>query len=145
MSHPTVVDERGRGHRVLLVREWDQVTTGSNCCGRLGGGDEEIADAADFSHSRMMMERVGGIHRALRAELPGLDLQVVDPRNTVYLIPTVLRDARRRRGDGWRRAAREAARATSRGAIVVDGRVIGRGEVPDPDDAVGRVLRALCP
>jgi hypothetical protein len=131
-------------HQVLLVREWDQQTTGSGCCGRLDGGEGELAAAADFGRSRADMEAVGAIYRALRATFPHelVDVQVVDPRNTTYLIPTLIRAARRR-GDGWGAALRQVAGGVGQGSIVVDGHVVSSGPIPDADRAVDLVLAEL--
>jgi hypothetical protein len=131
-----------RPHRVLLVREWDQQTTGSGCCGRLEGGDSEIAGASDFGHCRQDMEAMGAVYRALRKELPQLDVQIVDPRNLTFLLPGMLKDARRG-GASWRESFRELRRGCGQGAIVVDGRVVSSGIIPSADAAVGMVLRQL--
>jgi hypothetical protein len=134
----------GAPHRVLLVREWDQQTTGSGCCGRLDGGEGELAAAADFSRNRGDMEAVGAIYRALTATFPRevVDVQVVDPRNVVYLVPSLLRAARRR-GDRWTVALRHLAGGVAQGSIVVDGHVVSSGRIPAPDEAVDLVLAEL--
>lgn len=129
-------------HRVLLVREWDQQLTGSGCCGRLEGGEAELSARAEFSRTRADMEAMGAVYRALRRELPGVDVQVVDPRNLTFLLPGVLGDARRH-GLSWKDAWREIRRGSGQGAIIVDGRVVSSGEIPAPDVAVDLVLRAL--
>lgn len=61
--------------------------------------------------------------RRLREEFPDVDVQIVSAGNTVYLLPTVLRSARR--GDGVRAALRRANRATRPGALLVDGEYAG--------------------
>lgn len=131
-------------HRVILVREWDAQTSGSGCCGRLGGADCEIGDGSDYAHNRAEMEAMGGVYRALRAELPReiVDITVVDPRNMVWLLPAMWRDGRARgmaRADIWR----QMRRGVSYNAVVVDGRVLFAGTVPDPHEAVTAVLAEL--
>jgi hypothetical protein len=137
VSEPTVA-----AHRVLLIREWDQQTTGSGCCGRLEGGDAELSAIGEFSRTRADMEAMGAVYRALRAELPGIDVQIVDPRNITFLLPGLLGDARRH-GLTWREAWSELRRGSGQGAIIVDGRVVSSGAIPAPDEAVDLVLRAL--
>lgn len=90
------------------------------------------------------MESMGGIYRALRRELPAdhIEITVVDPRNMVWLIPTMLRDGRRRGfrgGELWR----QLNRGVRNGAIVVDGHALSAHDYRDPDDAVDAVLREL--
>jgi hypothetical protein len=137
-----VTDTTAAAHRVLLVREWDQQTTGSGCCGRLEGGETELSARDEFARTRADMEAMGAVYRALRAELPTIDVQIVDPRNLTFLLPGVLGDARRH-GLTWREAWREVRRGSGQGAILVDGRVVSSGAIPTPDVAVDLVLRAL--
>jgi hypothetical protein len=131
-------------HHVLLVREWDSQTSGSGCCGRLGGADCDVGHPDTFAHSRSLMEKMGGIYRALRQELPRdtVEITVVDPRNMVWLIPTILHDGRRRglqAGELWR----QVRSGVRNGAIVVDGRALSAADSADPDAAVDAVLREL--
>lgn len=125
----------------MLVREWDEQVGSSGCCGRLGGGESEVG-AGEFAHARVAMVAMGAVYRELRAELPELDLTVVDPRNTVWLLPALVRDGRAR-GLGWRQIARQARRATAAPAIVVDGMVVASSGVPEPAQAVRLVRAAL--
>lgn len=140
---PSGSSDRPR-HRVLLVREWDQQTTGSGCCGRLDGGTSELAGAADFTRTRADMEAMGAVYRALVTELARevVDVQIVDPRNLTFLLPSLVGDARRS-GLGWADAWRQVARGCGQGAIIVDGRVVSSGRVPPPDAAIDLVLREL--
>lgn len=129
-------------HRVLLVREWDEQVGGSGCCGRLSGENSEVGSTGDFARARESMVAMGEVYRALRREMPDVELTVVDPRNTVWLLPTLVRDARRR-GLGWVDVVRQVRWATGASAIVVDGMVVCRGRVPDVDDALLHVRAAL--
>jgi hypothetical protein len=140
---PTAV--QGPAHHILLVREWDSQTSGSACCGGGIGGEHCDVDHPDsFAFSRTLMETMGGIYRALRRELPRdtIEITVVDPRNMVWLIPSILR-AGRRRGMRGRRLWRELNAGVRNGAIVVDGRALSAHDYADPDEAVDAVLREL--
>lgn len=130
-------------HHVILVREWDAQHTGSGCCGRVGGG-VELCDADDFARSRREMERVGGVYQALYGAFGDqLDLTVVDPRNTMWLLPTVYRAARRR-GQRPTEALRTMARSTANGAIVFDGKLLFNGKLPpSPAEAIAAVRTEL--
>lgn len=132
-------------HQILLVREWDSQTSGSACCGGGLGGDHCDAGHPDsFAHNRSLMEAMGGIYRALRQTLPRdtIEITVVDPRNMVWLIPSILR-ASRRRGMRGGQLWRELKAGVRNGAIVVDGRALFADDYPDPDDAVDAVLHEL--
>lgn len=143
MSAPTSRAVDRQRHRIILVREWDSQHTGSGCCGNLGGEHAEIGDGREFAHCRVRMEGMGAVYRALRAEFGDrVDIEVVDPRNTVWLVPAIWRDARRH-GAGWAEAFDAVRRGTANGALVCDGAVLSAGDPPAPDDAVDAVMARL--
>ncbi len=131
-------------HQVLLVRDWDEQTTGSGCCGRLGGLTTEFGAACDFTETRELMERMGAIYRALREELPVeiCDVQIVDGRNMTFLYPGLYRAARRR-GSTRGAALRAIAAGVRQGAIIVDGVTVSAGDPPPVPETVDLVLRQL--
>jgi len=136
--------EHRRQHRIMLVREWDSQTSGSGCCGRLGGEHCDVGHPDTFAHNRPLMEAMGVIYRALRSELPrdAVEITVVDPRNMVWLIPTILRDGRRR-GMGAGELWRQVNAGVRNGAIVVDGRALFAHDYAGEDATVDAVLREL--
>lgn len=128
--------------RVLLVRQWDQQVGGSGCCGRFGSvAAESICATGEdpYAHARTDMEVMGAVYRALRERYADdeLEVTVVDPRNTAWLLPAIWRDARRR-GMSRRAALRQVHRATSPRAVVCDGLVLAT-DVAGPDEAVALV------
>ncbi len=130
-------------HQVLLVRPWDQQMSGSGCCGRLGGLGDELGNEEDFAPQRCDMESMGVVYRALRGALSSdVEMTVVDPRNTVWLVPWLLRR-------GWARGLRgkmllrEVRRGTSTTAVVVDGRTVAWGQLPGTAQVVDLVLAEL--
>lgn len=131
-------------HRILLVREWDGQLTGSGCCGRVGGDRCDQGHPDTFAHSRSLMQTMGAIYRALRAELPPdvAEITIVDPRNMVWLVPTILRDGRRR-GLAVAELWRQLTAGVRNGAIIVDGRALFADDYARPDDAVDAVLLEL--
>jgi hypothetical protein len=131
-------------HRVFLVREWDSQHTGSGCCGKIGGLGTEFCNPDDFARSREEMVRVGGVYEALYATFGDeIELTVIDPRNTAFMIPTIYRDGRRRGFGRWE-ALRHVARSSANGAVVVDGKVIFDGKIPpSPSEAVAAVRAEL--
>ncbi len=131
-------------HRIILVREWDAQLAASGCCGRLGGQNNELGDAKTFAANRSEMEAMGEVYRALRAELfdEDAEISVVDPRNMVWLVPALLKDARRR-GLGLQETWRQLQRGVSYTSIVVDGKVLFNGRVPPVEDAVAAVKKEL--
>jgi hypothetical protein len=136
------VDTRGAPrHRVLLVREWDGQMGGSGCCGRLGsdvvGALHDHADEP-YAHTRADMERMGAVYRALRERFDEdeVEITVADPRNTVWLLPAVWHDARRR-GLAVPAALRQVNAATAACAVTCDGVVVATD--PEPGEAVAAV------
>ncbi|RJS91190.1 hypothetical protein [Salinisphaera sp. Q1T1-3] len=128
----------GRGHRLILVREQDAQHSGSGCCGRLGERHTMLGRAADFSHSRAWMEHVGEIYRRLRIAHPALAIDIVDPRNTLWLYPAVWRcSAGAGQGLGWR--LRQFVRAGSAAGAILDGEVLHVGQLPSARAVVDEI------
>lgn len=121
-------------HRVVLVRQWDQQLGGSGCCGRLDGESvRELHDQAEqpYAHCRTDMETIGAVYRALRSRFRAeeVELTVVDPRNTAWVLPAVWRAARGR-GLSLRDTLRQVNAATRACAVVCDGLVLDCGTEP---------------
>lgn len=133
---------QARRPRVLLVRQWDQQVGGSGCCGRFSSVAAESLCSTEedpYADARVDMQVMGAVYRALRDRYAEdeLEVSVVDPRNTAWLVPAVWRDARRR-GMSRRGALRQVHRATSPCAVVCDGLVLVT-DVAGPQDAVAAV------
>lgn len=131
-------------HRILLVRELDAQVSASGCCGRIGGKDSEIGGGEDYAHNRVEMEAMGEVYRALKKALfdEDVDITVVDPRNAMWLLPTILRDARRN-GLSVGETLRSVKNGISYNSIVFDGKVLFSGRVPTAEAAVEAVRREL--
>jgi hypothetical protein len=87
---------------------------------------------------------MGEVYRALRAELfdEDAEITVVDPRNMVWLVPTLLKDARRR-GLGIKDTWDHLRRGVSYTAIIVDGKTLFSGRIPPVEDAVAAVKQEI--
>ncbi len=126
-------------HRILLIRPWRDASCGGGCCSvdaaTLGG----VVEPGDHDHRT-------DVYRLLVAELPPeVDVQIVAANNLVYLLPTVIRDARSR-GRSWAQAARAVLHATTPGAVVVDGQAItSPGGAPDSPERMLALVRAALP
>ncbi len=131
-------------HRIILVREWDSQTSASGCCGRLGGENTELGDSDTYRHNRVEMEKMGKVYRALREDLfdEEVEMTVVDPRNMIWLVPSVLRDARKR-GLSVTETLRNVSRGVSYNAVIFDGKVLFSGHIPEPEEAVRAVRSDL--
>lgn len=131
-------------HRILLVRELDAQVSASGCCGRIGGKDSEIGGGEEYAHNRVEMESMGEVYRALKKALfdEDVDITVVDPRNAMWLLPTIIRDARRN-GLSVAEALRSVKNGISYNSVVFDGKVLFSGRVPTAAAAVEAVRREL--
>ncbi|NGM15764.1 hypothetical protein [Verrucosispora sioxanthis] len=133
-------------HRVLLIRPWDAPGAGSGCCtGAAGvcveGRHEDPASARQRADQRPL----GEVYRTVRAGLPAeIAVEIVDPRNTLFLLPAIVRDGRRHRRP-WRTLLRDLVRATGYAAIIVDGRVVSESGLPPAEQALRIVRQALDP
>lgn len=132
----------GTGHRLILIREQDGQHSGSGCCGRLGEAHTDLGGAADFSHSRAIMEALGVVYRSLRRDAPGLTIDVVDPRNTLWLYPAVWR-ASRSAGRGLGATLKNLTQVSAVAAVVLDGDLLYSGALPAPETVIEAVMARL--
>jgi hypothetical protein len=137
-------------HRVLLIRPWDMSDgVGAGCCS--GGSTKGLC--VDPSHhpvrggtpfiERATWQPFAAVYRRLRDELPDdVDIEIVDPRNHLYLVPVLWRGARQR-GLTPVDALAEALRGPGYAAVIVDGVTVSSGTLLHPDEALRLVRRAL--
>jgi hypothetical protein len=124
---------------VVLVRPWTDGHGGGGCC----GGQVRDGVCLDGSRHRTdaptdaAVDPVGEAWRALRAQVPQVDVQVVDAGNTVWLLPHVFTAVRREAG--VRAGLRAALGSTAAGAVLVDGRRVGDLEQLGADGVVAAV------
>lgn len=126
--------------RVVLVRPWTDAHGGTGCCG--GDARDGICFDGRVDGPREHDAEVGLVAEAylrLRTELPEVDVQIVGADNTAYLLPSVFRAVRRRRGT-WA-ALREANAATAGGSVLVDGERVGDVAALGVDGVVTEVRR----
>lgn len=127
---------------VILVRESEQQLSGSGCCGRLEG-DFLVCDGEPvFAERRAIMDGMGPFYRTLRTRFgEAVEVQVVDPRNLFSLVFLLIRDFW-----SFRVGVAEALKTLGRlpvQAVVINGRLVARGEWPDPMEVVGILDEAI--
>jgi len=129
--------------RILLIREWEGQTSGSGCCGRLEGDFLVCGESQPVAPGqRSIMERMGPLYMSLKRELgDSADIEVIDPRN-VSLFFFLLHDFWRF-NVGITQALKTLARIPIQ-AVVVNGRIVARGEWPDAEKVLAATgLRAV--
>jgi len=110
--------------RVVLVRPWTDAHGGTGCCG--GDARDGICFEGRVDGPRehdVEVNLVAEAYLRLRREMPEIDVQIVGADNTAYLLPSVFRAVRGRRGT--LAALREVNRATTGGSVLVDGERVG--------------------
>ena len=122
---------------VILIREWEEQLSGSGCCGRVEGDFLTREGEPAFRERRACMEGMAPLSRTLRERFgDAIELQVVDPRNPALLF-LLLRDFW-----AFRVGLVEALKTIGWlpiQAVVVNGKLLVRGEWPDPLEVV-RIL-----
>ena len=130
--------------RVIFIRENPETLTCSNCAGTLEGIDAfGSRQVPDYAPVRSVMNRVGELYLALRQEYGDkVQIDVVDPRNQLYLIPTLIRDYRR-----YRPALGAFLKTLFLGisplSVIVNGRAMHMGKLPSPNVLVKEVGQLL--
>ena len=125
--------------RVVLVRGTRTPAGGGGCC----SGDVRPFDEGGGHAHAPRGDEVVAAYRALRAVLPReVAVEVVSPSNWLWLLPTLVRDGRRRglHGSPLLNSVRAGLAASS---LVVDGRVLFSGRLPEPATAVAAVEAEL--
>ena len=126
---------------VILIREWEAQLSGSGCCGRLEGDFLTRQGEPVFRERRACMEAMAPLSRTLRERFgDAIELQVVDPRNPALAF-LLLRDFW-----AFRVGLFEALKTIGRlpiQAVVLNGRLISRGEWPDPLEVVEILEEAI--
>lgn len=133
--------------RVILIRESPETLTCSSCAGNLEGIDAfGSRQVPDYAPIRGLASRVGELYLALRREFGDrVRIEIVDPRNEVYLIPALIRDYCRYRPP-FGTFLRTLFLGISPLSVIVNGRALHIGEMPSPEvlvEEVGRLLRGL--
>jgi len=126
--------------RVVLVRPWTDAHGGTGCCG--GDARDGICFEGRVDGPREHDAEVNLVAEAylrLRREMPEIDVQIVGADNTAYLLPSVFRAVRGRRGT--LAALREVNRATTGGSVLVDGERVGDVTELGTDGVVREVRR----
>ena len=123
---------------IILIREWEAQMSGSGCCGRLQGDVLDIGGRRVFPERRQAMEAMGPLYRAIRARYgDAVEVMVVDPRNWVSLMIRLVRDFIRCRVPFG--AILHTLNSISTVAVVLNGRIVARGDWPDPDIVLRRI------
>ncbi len=122
------------GHRILLIGPWRTDSAAGGCCAATPESVGCHVEATDPGKSDAV-----AVVRTLRAAVGAdVDVQLVDPRNTIYVVPTVYRDARES-GVKRTRALSGALRATTPWTLVVDGTITSRAVELSPEEACSSV------
>ena len=126
---------------VILIREWEAQLSGSGCCGRLEGDFLARDGEPIFRERRACMEAMAPLSRALRERFgDAIELQVLDPRNPALFF-LLLRDFW-----AFRVGLVEALKTIGRlpiQAVVLNGKLLSRGEWPDPLEVVEILEEAI--
>ena len=126
---------------VILIREWEAQLSGSGCCGRLEGDFLARDGEPIFRERRAGMEAMAPLSRALRERFgEAIELQVLDPRNPALFF-LLLRDFW-----AFRVGLVEALKTIGRlpiQAVVLNGKLLSRGEWPDPLEVVEILEEAI--
>ncbi|MFQ5853929.1 MAG: hypothetical protein ACE5JU_25500 [Candidatus Binatia bacterium] len=126
--------------RVILIRENPETLTCSNCAGTLEGIDAfGSGPVPDYAPIRAVMDRVGELYLALRRAYAGkVQIDIVDPRNELYLIPVLLGDYRRYHPP-LALFLKTLLLGISPSSVIINGRAIHVGELPSPKVLVEEV------
>lgn len=115
---------------IILVRPWRDHHAGPSCCGATPS-QPLTYEALPHHHAEVTHgpgdqsdeSRLGACYRLARQAFPASDVQIASANNVVWLLPAVFRQSRNQ-GCSRTQAAQRAIRATTAGAVLVNGDVI---------------------
>jgi hypothetical protein len=92
-------------------------------------GDKDL-----FIESRQIMNQMGEIYRYLYQNYADdLEIEVMDPRNSISFFVTLLREKRIRRGS-WRSFIKTAVYGLSKQSIIINGQLFSKGTLPSIEE-----------
>jgi len=126
--------------QVILVRENAETLTCSDCAGSLEGIDAFGSHGIpDYAPIKKVMTQMGELYMALRHKFGDqVEIDVVDPRNEIYLIPRLIRDYRRHK-TSFRTFLKTLFFGISPGKVIINGRVRKGKELPSPETLIQEV------
>ena len=132
--------------RIILIRENAETLTCSNCAGTLDGIDAfGTRRVPDFEPVRNLMVEMGQLYQALRKEFDNrVQIDVVDPRNAVYLFPVLVADYWRYRPP-LRSFLKTLFFGITPASIIINGTALYTGTLPSPQELVDEVSRRVKP
>ncbi len=125
---------------LIFIRENEGQLTGSDCCGKLEGDWRYENGAPIFEQQRDIISDIAPLFLSVKQRYPDkFDIQQVDPRNQLFLIPKLVADI-------WR--SRRFSLASLRSllmlyrlpAIILDGELLFSGRVPSESEFFARFL-----
>ena len=120
-----------RRPRIILVRE---LATSMGCCASRAFESDILLKEGEslYPERRAIMEALGPLYRRLREAVGDrVEIEVVDPRNFLWFMAWVLKDAWHF-GLNWRETLRTIWRVAPP-AVIVNGYLYSVGEWPDAD------------
>jgi len=87
-------------NNIILIREDDEVVA---CCVPLDGDFVKEISGVDLFFNRIEeMESVGDLYKKLQEKYSqNVNIQIIDPRNAIYLVPKIIKEGIRNRLAIW--------------------------------------------
>ena len=128
--------------RVILIRENAETVTCGECSleGIEAFGSGEVSE---YAQTQRVMNEIGALYIALRREFGDkVEIDVVDPRNELFLIPVLVGDYRRYHPP-FGAFLKTLLFGISPCSIIVNGTVKHVGDLPSPESLVKEVRAHL--
>ncbi len=128
---------------IVLIRETEEQVAGSGCCGKFEGDFARCGGEWVFPERRQIKESMGAVARCLKNEFgDAIELTIVDPRNSLYLFPKIVRDVWHFR-PSFGETLRSVCMAFAFPAVLINGAVKFSRSVPQREEILQAVLAAI--
>lgn len=130
--------------RIIMIRENAETVTCSSCAGSLEGIDAFGASRVlDYASTERVITEVGALYMALRKSFGDtIEIDVVDPRNELYLFPTLISDYRKYRPP-LGAFLKTLFLGISPASIIINGVERHKGNLPSPEALIQEIDECL--
>lgn len=120
--------------------------SGSGCICCSGGMGEHAKKEPSYRGIRESAGECGRLHREIRERYREEEVEIIqiEPKDYIYVVPRVIRDILRRRVP-LASSIRTILLWHPVPAVIVNGRIVGKGKVPDARELFEELEKSTCP
>ena len=121
-------------HSLIFIRENEGQLTGSDCCGKLEGDWLVQNGEPIFEKQRDVLASIAPLFLEVKKKYEGeIDIEQVDPRNQLFLMPKIFSDIWRTKNFSWA-SFKSLFMLYRLPAVIFNGELLFSGRVPSKQE-----------